>query len=843
MEIGSIYEIAPDSLKGYNADNEQEVSLGELREIKKYNKKYHAYTASGREAIALALKSLSKCRPDLSKRCLLPAYMCDTVFFPFEHEGWEIYFYHVNKELKVDKEELRAQIEKVAPELLFIHPYYGVDTWKELRPWLIELKNQGICIMEDVTQSYYLGSAGAEADYVIGSLRKWYPVPDGGFVASDESLLDEAINEDEEHARMRLGVLMDKWNYLYGNQAAEEKSVNKAAYLKRNRELEGLLDEYSGIREMSNETAYILGRVNEDEAKIRRSENYRYLYDRLCGELKNKEWFEPIITVSKEEYENYEEDGERCQIGTGYDNCQNRLVTAPLYFAIYADDRDGLQSFLTGRGIYAPVLWPIGKENEDCLTEDERYIFEHMLALPMDQRYGREEMEYIVEVMGAYGTGEAEAVEACEADKMDAIDGNVSDRLEVANEKVTGEADIIDVHVVCDTDAVDENLIGKREVIGIRVDVNDEVGMGHIMRCITIAKQLKKLGKDVVFFTADEYGKELLEQAGMDWVCLNSEWNHMEDEVATFKEALREKGCQKLLVDSYRVSANYFQELSELCKLVYIDDCFEEIYLVDMIINYNAYHVRFNYKEAYHNKAKMLLGTAYVPLREEFQGGHTAEDLGDFKQDCISGDSSDFCNQILMSGGSSDVCNQILMRGGSSDARKQVLISCGGGDVYNALAGVLNKTIEDEELNKVMFYTVVGKFNPNIEELKRLEKEHENIKIHYDVKNMAELMTKCNAAVSAAGTMLFELSAMQLPTVFFVCADNQQYDSEFFAKEERMLFAGDIRADRDGCIENICKKMKMILKDNELRGRMKKALYEVTDGKGAERIAKAIVEL
>lgn len=774
MEIGSIYEIDPVSLKGYHADNEQKVSLGELGGIKKYNKKYHAYTASGREAIALALKTLAKCRPDLSKRCLMPAYMCDTVFFPFEHEGWEIYFYHVNKELKVNKEELRTQIEKVKPELLFIHPYYGVDTWKELRPWLMELKNQGICIMEDVTQSYYLESAGVEADYVIGSLRKWYPVPDGGFVASDEKLLDEVIKEDEEHARMRLGVLMDKWNYLYGNQAAEEKKVNKAAYLKRNRELEGLLDEYSGIREMSNETAYILGRVNEDEAKKQRNENYRYLYDRLCKELKNKGWFEPIISVS--------EDDRCCQNETGEEACQNRLVTAPLYFAIYADDRDGLQSFLTARGIYAPVLWPIGKENEGSLTADERYIFEHMLALPIDQRYGREEMEYIVETMEAYGIGEAEAVEACEAGKTDVIGESVVGKSDVINEKGSGEAD----------------------VIGIRADVNDEVGMGHIMRCITIARQIKKLGKDVVFFTADENGKELLDQAGMEWVCLHSEWNHMENEVAILKDVLNEKGCHKLLVDSYLVNVKYFQELSELCKLTYIDDCFEEIYPVDMIINYNAYHVRFNYKEAYHNNAKLLLGTAYVPLREEFQGGHIAEDSGDFKQ---------------------------------------VLISCGGGDVYNALAGVLNKTVEDEELNKVIFHTVVGKFNPNTEELKRLEKEHENIKIHYDVKNMAELMVKCDASVSAAGTMLFELSAMQVPTVFFVCADNQQYDSEFFAKEERMLFAGDIRADRDGCIENICMELKMLLKDNELRCRMKKALHEVTDGKGAERIAKAIVEL
>lgn len=38
-----------------------------------------------------------------------------------------------------------------------------------------------------------------------------------------------------------------------------------------------------------------------------------------------------------------------------------------------------------------------------------------------------------------------------------------------------------------------------QQVIGIRADANGEVGMGHIMRCITIAKQIKELGHETVF--------------------------------------------------------------------------------------------------------------------------------------------------------------------------------------------------------------------------------------------------------------------------------------------------------------------------------------------------------
>ena len=60
------------------------------------------------------------------------------------------------------------------------------------------------------------------------------------------------------------------------------------------------------------------------------------------------------------------------------------------------------------------------------------------------------------------------------------------------------------------------------QVIGIRVDANSTVAMGHIMRCITIAKQMKYLRQKTIFFTADSYAHDLLEAAGMEYVCLNT---------------------------------------------------------------------------------------------------------------------------------------------------------------------------------------------------------------------------------------------------------------------------------------------------------------------------------
>ena len=159
------------------------------------------------------------------------------------------------------------------------------------------------------------------------------------------------------------------------------------------------------------------------------------------------------------------------------------------------------------------------------------------------------------------------------------------------------------------------------------------------------------------------------------------------------------------------------------------------------------------------------------------------------------------------------------------------------------LCGILSKAVNKKELASCTFHVIVGSFNQNAAELELLAKEHSNILLHHNVNNMAELMSQCQIAVSAAGTMLFELCAMQLPTVFYVCADNQQYDSDFFAAESRMLFSGDIRQNRKESIDKILQNMILLLNDEPMRQQMKQKLHEVTDGKGAKRIAEEIINL
>lgn len=306
------------------------------------------------------------------------------------------------------EELFRLALER-DPGLIFIHPYYGTDTCKEMRVHLKALRKSGILVMEDVTQSYYLDGAGRDADFVIGSLRKWYAVPDGGFVAADIPLAEDVLEAGETYAHDRLTPLTEKWNYLndetFAGKPREERQAQKTAYLDRNRALERDLDRYTGIRRMSQISRSILSEIDEKAAAAKRAENYAYLYEKISGMRQLR----PVLP---------KEGGE-----------------APLYFPIYVRKHEDLQDFLRGQDIYAPILWPVGEENRSALVGDEDYIYRHMLALPVDQRYGIEEMDRIGGALLAY-----------------------------------------------------EN----RRVVGIRVDANKTIAMGHLMRCITIAREIQK---------------------------------------------------------------------------------------------------------------------------------------------------------------------------------------------------------------------------------------------------------------------------------------------------------------------------------------------------------------
>lgn len=337
-------------------------------------------------------------------------------------------------------------------------------------------------------------------------------------------------------------------------------------------------------------------------------------------------------------------------------------------------------------------------------------------------------------------------------------------------------------------------------MIGIRVDANERIAMGHLMRCMSIARQLKANNQKVIFIISEDYSMQQIKESGFQCVCLDNQYNEKDKEIKRLLEIIEDYEIDKLLIDSYEVTYFYMSVLREHCKLIYIDDMNLFCYPADLIINYTfkvdkAIYQIYDYKEE-----RFLLGEKYIPLRPEFSEG-------------------------------------------SIDIRKQVqniFLTTGGTDEYDMVLEILRQMQSDCLLKDLQMHVVVGKFYKKLDELKQFASSLSNIQIYYDIPNIANVMRKCDVAISAGGTTLAELCACGIPTVCFSIANNQIEGARAYGNEGLMIFAGIVMNGRTDVVENVMVDVKRLIGDYELRKSMSQRAHLAIDGKGAIRIAEEI---
>ena len=120
----------------------------------------------------------------------------------------------------------------------------------------------------------------------------------------------------------------------------------------------------------------------------------------------------------------------------------------------------------------------------------------------------------------------------------------------------------------------------------IRADGNAKVGMGHIMRCLSIAEAALELGSRPVFISADNDGRTIINGRGVECTVLDTDYTDMESELEKLARILNREDI--ILVDSYCVTESYLRSLGEMCKTAYLEDMGKP-YPVNLLINYNIY--------------------------------------------------------------------------------------------------------------------------------------------------------------------------------------------------------------------------------------------------------------
>lgn len=289
----------------------------------------------------------------------------------------------------------------------------------------------------------------------------------------------------------------------------------------------------------------------------------------------------------------------------------------------------------------------------------------------------------------------------------------------------------------------------------VRADASLEIGSGHVMRCLTLAGQLREHGAEVVFVCRDLPGgmSEYLRAAGYGVILLPG---HETDASAT-SAALRTAfpgGADWLIVDHYGLDIAWEQQLRPHArKLMVIDDLADRRHDCDLLLDQNYYRdLEHRYDGLVPPHCRKLLGPAYLLLREEFKIAR----------------------------------KRLRQRDGSV---RNVLVFFGGSDPANETRKAV-EAFGQLNLPEVAVQVVVGAANPNREVLEKMCGELSKMTFHCQVSNMAEMITRADLGIGAGGSSMWERCFLGLPTITVVFADNQQRTTEDVAATGAIKYLG-----------------------------------------------------
>ena len=356
-EIGSNFWINPN-------DGERCCVLETPFSLFGYKGSDSVWLSTGRSATRLVLQTIEERNPNVKKVAIIPPFTCYTVIDPFIDFGYKIHTLPLSSDLSTVPEDILNSVESTQAEVLLVHRYYGFDTLPEFNEIIELLRSKGVVIIEDCTQCLYSDFALSDADYYVGSIRKWCGVPDGGFaICRDGNFEQKPCRSDEKMVEAKRIASELKYQFLF--EAKGDKLTYKAKYI----EAEGLLGAQKELYLIGELSAKIQAELDIAILKQKRRENFNML---LKG-LQNVADLSILFKVLPED-------------------------VTPLYFPILVADRLQWQDFLADNDIYAPVVWP---KPSRCpvIDNNSQKVYDQILCIPIDQRYGTDDMKRIVKII------------------------------------------------------------------------------------------------------------------------------------------------------------------------------------------------------------------------------------------------------------------------------------------------------------------------------------------------------------------------------------------------------------------------------------------------------------
>ncbi len=230
--------------------------------------------------------------------------------------------------------------------------------------YIKKFKEKGKIVIEDITHSVLSQKSHSEfSDYLVGSLRKWFPISSGAIAVAMKSNfeLNLKTNSNEELINLKNKAMQNKKNYIKSEDGSKEEFLNQ--YAQSNKILEEDYKDYS----IDSKSYEIIMGIDLNKIKEQRKINAKTIYEKLKNNFNIRFLFE-----------NYNEE-----------DC---LLFVPIL--LNNETRNELRKFLISKNIYLPVHWP--------LEEKINNIFDKEMSLICDQRYSYKEIENYLDLIINY---------------------------------------------------------------------------------------------------------------------------------------------------------------------------------------------------------------------------------------------------------------------------------------------------------------------------------------------------------------------------------------------------------------------------------------------------------
>lgn len=296
--------------------------------------------------------------------------------------------------------------------------------------------------------------------------------------------------------------------------------------------------------------------------------------------------------------------------------------------------------------------------------------------------------------------------------------------------------------------------------MAIRVDASTQIGTGHVMRCLTLADELKKRRAKVSFICRKHQGHMCSFIEGKGYPVFQLPWQERtkdfdappglpthdeglgtsweEDAAQTMHVLRKETGVVDwLIADHYAIDQRWETRVRTLAaKVMVIDDLANRHHECELLLDQNFYRdMNTRYLDKIPQNCHSLLGPRYALLREEFL--QAARNLRE---------RDGHVHRILFFFGGSDPTNETVK---ALDALR----------LFNR--------------RDVAVDVIIGETNQFKDIIQAECTALSNVSCHIQVDNMAELMSRADLALGAGGSATWERCFLGLPTITIMVADNQ----------------------------------------------------------------------